>query len=70
MKKNMGTLDRALRVVAALVIGFLTWNGTLSGTLGLILSILALVFVLTSFIGFCPLYLPIKMDTTGKKPEA
>ena len=70
MKKNMGTLDRALRVVVALVIGFLTWNGTLSGTLGLILSILALVFVLTSFIGFCPLYLPIKMDTTGKKPEA
>jgi len=67
MKKNMGSLDRLLRLVAALVVTLLYMNGTLTGTLGVILMVLSVVFVLTSLISFCPLYLPFGIDTRGKK---
>ncbi|MFN7313324.1 MAG: DUF2892 domain-containing protein [Bacteroidota bacterium] len=67
MKKNMGSLDRLLRLVAALVVTLLYINGTLTGTLGVILIVLSVVFVLTSLISFCPLYLPFGIDTRGKK---
>lgn len=56
MKKNMGNVDRIARLIIAAVIGLLYWKGIISGTLGLVLVILAGVFVLTSFISFCPLY--------------
>lgn len=63
----MGSLDRLLRLVAALVVTLLSMNGTLTGTLGVILMVLSVVFVLTSLISFCPLYLPFGIDTRGKK---
>lgn len=56
MKTNMGTFDRIFRVLIALVIGYLYYTGVVSGTLGIVLLVLAAVFVLTSLIGFCPLY--------------
>lgn len=56
MKKNMGNADRIIRTIIALVIGYLYYNGTLSGTLGIVLVVLAVVFLLTSLISFCPLY--------------
>lgn len=56
MKKNMGSADRLIRVIIALVLGFLYYKGIISGTLGIVLVVLAVVFVLTSLIGFCPLY--------------
>ena len=67
MKKNMGTADRVLRVIVAAVIAILYLTGIIAGTLGLILLILALIFVLTSLIGFCPLYKPIGLNTTKKE---
>lgn len=63
MKRNMGKLDRASRIVAALVIAYLYFSGTLPEATGLIFLILAVIFVITSFVGFCPLYLPFKMNT-------
>jgi hypothetical protein len=69
MKKNMGTTDRVVRIIAALVIGFLLYNGTLEGTLGTILGIIAIVFLLTSAVSFCPLYLPFKISTLAKSGE-
>ena len=54
MKKNMGSTDRIVRFIAAAVIGVLYYTGTISGTLGLVLLILAGIFLLTSFISFCP----------------
>ncbi|MBX2992181.1 MAG: DUF2892 domain-containing protein [Bacteroidetes bacterium] len=66
MQKNMGTTDRILRVVAALILGFLLLNGTISGTLGVVLGILAIILLATSAIGFCPLYMPFKLSTTTK----
>ncbi len=52
----MGNTDKIVRLIAAAVIGLLYWKGIISGTLGIILSVLAAVFVLTSLISFCPLY--------------
>ena len=56
MKKNMGTADKLIRVLIALTIGALYYTGTISGTLGIVLLVIASIFVLTSFISFCPLY--------------
>lgn len=67
MKKNMGSADRILRVIVAAVIAILYLTGVISGTLGLILLVLAFVFVLTSLISFCPLYTPIGLNTNKKK---
>ena len=50
MKKNMGKLDRLLRSIAALVIGYLLINGTISGTLGIVLAVVAIAFLVTSMI--------------------
>lgn len=66
MKKNMGTIDRAIRIVAAILIGILYYTGTISGTLGVVLLLLGAVFLFTSFISFCPLYLPFGLSTKEK----
>lgn len=66
MSKNMGSVDRALRVIIALGIAVLIITKTLTGTLAIILGILAIVFLLTSLVGFCPLYVPFKLWTTKK----
>lgn len=67
MKKNMGTTDKAIRILIAVVIGVLYFTHTISGTLAIVLGILAVVFLLTSFINFCPLYLPFGINTSKKK---
>lgn len=69
MKPNMGTVDRVVRVVVAVVIGLLYFAGQITGTAALILGILAVVFVLTSFVGTCPLYLPFGLSTR-RTPKA
>ena len=63
MKKNMGSADRIIRIIIAAIVGILYFTGTISGTLGLILLILAGIFVLTSLISFCPLYTPFGIHT-------
>ena len=67
MKKNMGTVDRVVRILAAIVIVGLYLAGQISGTAAVVLGIFAVVFVATSAVGTCPLYLPLKIDTRGKK---
>ena len=63
MKKNMGGVDRGIRIVAALAIAVLYFSGRLSGTLGTILGIIAIAFLVTSLVGWCPLYVPFKIST-------
>jgi len=63
MKKNMGKADRLIRTIVALVIGFLLFNGTISGTLGTVLAVVAIVFLVTSLISWCPAYLPFGIST-------
>ena len=67
MKKNMGTADRVIRLIIAAVIGVLYYSGTITGTLGIVLLVLAGVFVLTSFVSFCPLYTPFGISTCANK---
>jgi hypothetical protein len=67
MKKNMGSTDKAIRLVIALVIVILAFTNVISGTLAWVLIILAAVFVLTSVFSFCPLYLPFGINTGKKK---
>ncbi|MFC2100427.1 DUF2892 domain-containing protein [Bacteroidota bacterium] len=67
MKKNMGSADRIIRVIIAVIIAILYFTGIVGGTLGIVLIILAGVFVLTSFVSFCPLYLPFGIKTCARK---
>ncbi len=69
MKKNMGNVDRIIRVLVAAVFAYLYFSGTVTGTLGLVLVILGGVFVATSLISFCPLYTIFGLSTCpAKKP--
>ena len=63
MKPNMGTVDRAVRVVIALAIGALYVTGTISGTIGIVALVVAVVFLGTSAVGSCPAYLPLGLST-------
>jgi hypothetical protein len=63
MKRNMSNLDRIIRVIVAVVFAFLYFGNIVTGTLGIILVILAAVFLLTSLVSFCPLYVPFKIST-------
>ena len=63
MKQNMGMIDRVLRAVVALVIIGAYFAGMIEGTLAIILGVLALVFLATSALGVCPLYMPFKLST-------
>ena len=56
MKKNMGSADKIIRVIIAAIIATLYFTNVLTGTVGIVLLVLAGVFVLTSLISFCPLY--------------
>jgi len=67
MKKNMGTLDKVVRILIAIVMVVLFFTKVITGLLGIILLVLAGIFILTSIIGFCPLYLPFKISTAKKE---
>ncbi len=59
----MGTVDKIIRVIVAIVIGVLYFTGQITGTAAIILGVLAVVFLLTSLVGTCPLYLPVGLST-------
>jgi hypothetical protein len=63
MIKNMGTADRIIRISLAVLIIILYAAGQISGTAAIILGLFAAIFVVTSFIGFCPAYYPFKITT-------
>ncbi|HOW41958.1 MAG TPA: DUF2892 domain-containing protein [Bacteroidales bacterium] len=67
MKKNMGTIDKVLRILAAVVMLVLYFTGVITGALGIFLIVLSVVFVITSLISFCPLYVPFGWNTGKKK---
>lgn len=67
MKRNMGAVDRTIRILFAVVVLALILMHKLGGIAAIILGILALVFVLTSLFGTCPLYVPLKLSTKKAK---
>ncbi len=67
MTKNMGKVDRINRVLAAVLFLVLYFTRVVSGTLGIVLIVLALIFLITSLVSFCPLYKPFGIKTTCEK---
>lgn len=67
MKKNMGTTDKAIRVLIAVLIAGLYFGNVIMGTVGIVLLVLAVVFLLTSLAGFCPIYALLGMNTCPAK---
>lgn len=66
MTKNMGSLDKTLRVIVAVVLAVLIFTGQITGTWAIVAGVVAAVFVLTSLVGFCPAYLPFGINTCPK----
>jgi hypothetical protein len=69
MKKNMGNADRIIRLLLAVVVAVLYFTNVITGTLGIVLLVVAGVFVLTSLISFCPLYTLIGLNTCSVKKQ-
>lgn len=69
MKKNMGSVDKTVRIILALVIAVLYFTGVIPGVLGIVLLVVAGVFLLTSFVSFCPLYAPFGIKTCAIKEK-
>lgn len=69
LKKNMGTADRIVRLLIAVLIAVLSFTGKLPGIAAIIFGIVAVAFVVTSIVGFCPAYVPFTLSTGKKKEE-
>jgi hypothetical protein len=63
MKKNMGVIDRTIRVILAIVVAVLYFTEVIPAIAAIILGVIAIIFIITSLIGFCPLYVPLKIST-------
>lgn len=66
----MGLIDRMIRILIAAVVLVLYFTNVISGTLAIVLLIFSGIFILTSLIGTCPLYLPFNFSTRSKKSES
>ena len=66
IEKNVGTTDRIIRFVLAAIFAILYFTGTVSGTFGIVLLVLAVVFALTALVSVCPIYLAFKLSTAKK----
>jgi hypothetical protein len=69
MTKNIGTADKTIRIIVALIFAWLYYSGRIVGTLGIVLLVIAIMFVVTSLISWCPAYIPFKFSTR-KNPSA
>ena len=67
MKKNMGNLDKIIRIIVAFAFAGLYFGGILTGTMGIVFLVLGGVFVLTSLVSFCPLYTLVGLNTCPRK---
>ena len=67
MKKNMGTADKLIRLTVVALIAILYFTGQITGTAAIILGIVAVAFLVTSLIGWCPTYVPFGISTAKKE---
>ncbi len=70
MKKNLGTVDMVLRILASVAIGVLLLTGVLAGAAATILGVVAIVLLLTGVVRFCPIYYALKISTRKDTPAA
>jgi hypothetical protein len=69
MKANMGSIDKAVRISAAVLVAVLYFTNVISGTLAMVLMAFAAIFILTSVVSVCPLYLPFGISTRKKEGQ-
>ena len=69
MKKNMGTPDSVIRLLLAAIFGLMYFGNFVTGIAGVVLLVLAVVFVLTSVVSFCPLYTPFGISTCSVRQK-
>ncbi|MFD2202846.1 YgaP family membrane protein [Shivajiella indica] len=69
MKKNMGTADRIIRTIIAVIAAYLYFTGTVAGTWGIVLLVVAIIFLLTSLVSFCPLYTLVGLNTCSSNKQ-
>jgi hypothetical protein len=69
MIKNMGTADKVIRILVAVAVLGLYLTNILSGTWAIVLLVISGIFIVTSFISFCPLYLPFGISTKTKRKK-
>jgi len=69
MKKNIGTIDKVIRILIAVVVVALYFSNVISGTLAIILLALSAILVVTSLISFCPIYWPFGLSSAKKEYE-
>lgn len=69
MKLNMGVVDRIIRITIAVAIAVLYFMEIISGTVAIILEVIAVIFILTGFIGWCPIYAVLGISTKEKDKE-
>jgi hypothetical protein len=67
MKKNIGTVDKVIRILIAVVVAVLFFTNVISSTLAVVLLILSGILIVTSFVSFCPLYYPFGLSTRKKE---
>jgi uncharacterized membrane protein HdeD (DUF308 family) len=67
MKKNLGKLDGVLRIIAAIFLGLLYMGGAITGLWGIISLFVAIIFLITSFVGVCPIYSVLGINTCEKR---
>lgn len=66
MTKNMGLVDRVIRILAAVLVAVLYLTHVISGPVAIVLGVVAVVFVVTGFVGVCPAYMPFRLSTLKK----
>lgn len=66
MKKNVGVFDKAFRIVAAIIIALLYYFEVITGTVGIVLIVVAIIALLTGLLNFCGLYALFGMNTCSK----
>jgi Protein of unknown function (DUF2892) len=67
MKKNMGLVDKIVRMILAIVIAILYYFNVIGGTFAIVLLAFSILLVITSFISFCPMYVPLNVSTRKKE---
>lgn len=70
MKKNMGSMDKGVRILLAVIIAILYFTNQITGIAAIVLGAFAIIFLLTSLVGFCPLYAPFRLSTLKKSEKS
>jgi hypothetical protein len=69
MKKNIGNVDRMIRVLVAIAVAALYFANVISGTLALVLGLIGVIFLFTSAMGFCPIYFVLRLSSAKKAAQ-